>query len=67
MKTTIDIPEKLLREVMKLSRAETKREGVVAAMEEYTRRRHVEDLIAMLGKSDTFMTEAELMAMRQQE
>jgi len=67
MKTTIDIPDKLMRDVMKLSKAETKREGVMAAMMEYTRRRHVEKLIAMLGTSDTFMTEEELMAMREQE
>lgn len=65
MKTTIDIPDKLLRAVKKHSKAKTKREAVLAAMEEYERRRKVKELINMLGKSDTFMTHEELMAMRE--
>ncbi|MBA2302529.1 MAG: type II toxin-antitoxin system VapB family antitoxin [Acidobacteria bacterium] len=67
MKTTIDIPEKLLRSVVRHSKAKTKREAVLAAMEEYDRRRRMRDLSARLGKSDTFMTLEELMALRKAE
>jgi Arc/MetJ family transcription regulator len=66
MKTTVDIPEKLLKEAMRRSKATTKREAVVAALEEYNRRRQVEEMLSRMGKSDTFMTQAELMDMRMQ-
>jgi Arc/MetJ family transcription regulator len=64
MKTTIDIPDKLLKSVVKHSRAKTKREAVLTAMQEYDRRRRLRELAAKLGKSDTFMTLEELMEMR---
>jgi Arc/MetJ family transcription regulator len=64
MKTTVDIPDKLLKEAMRRSKATTKREAVVTALEEYNRRRRLEELLAHIGKSDTFMTHAELMDMR---
>ena len=67
MKTTIDIPDKLLHNVKKYSKAKTKREAVLVAMEEYDRRRRMKELIGMMGKSDTFMTHAELMALRELE
>ena len=66
MKTTVDIPEKLLKEAMRRSKATTKREAVVASLEEYNRRRQVEEMLSRMGKSDTFMTQAELMDMRMQ-
>ncbi len=67
MKTTIDIPDKLLKSVVRHSKAKTKREAVLTAMEEYNRRRRLRDLSARLGSSDTFMTLEELLAMRKLE
>jgi Arc/MetJ family transcription regulator len=65
MKTTIDIPDKELRDVMKHTRAKTKREAVVAAVSEYNRRCRVEKVLGFLGKMDGIMTQAELRRMRE--
>ena len=65
MKTTIDIPEKLLRSVVKHTKAATKREAVLTALEDFDRRRRLRELSQMLGTSETFMTHEELMAMRE--
>jgi Arc/MetJ family transcription regulator len=65
MKTTIDIPEDELREAMRLTRAKTKREAVVTALRDFNRRRRMAKLARHFGSSDTFMTHAELMKLRQ--
>jgi len=65
MKTTIDIPEKVLKEAMRNANASTKRDAVIAALEEYNRRRRVQKAIDKLGTSDTFMTPEALMQMRE--
>jgi len=65
MKTTVDIPDAVLKEAMKHTGATTKRGAVVAALEELNRRHRVEKVLAMLGTSDTFMSHEELMAMRE--
>lgn len=64
MKTTIDIPDSLMKDAMRITKAATKRAAVVSAMEEIVRRDKVEKVISMMGKSDTFMTLDELMDMR---
>ncbi len=66
MKTTIDIPDDVLADVMKLTKSATKRDAVVGGLREYIRRQKVDELIKMLGTSDTFMTHEELMEMRQE-
>jgi Arc/MetJ family transcription regulator len=38
MKTTIDIPEKVLRDAMRFTKAKTRREAVVTVLEEFNRR-----------------------------
>jgi Arc/MetJ family transcription regulator len=65
MKTTIDIPDKELRDIMKNTRAKTKREAVVAAVSEYNRRCRVEKVLGFLGKMDGIMTQEELRRMRE--
>lgn len=52
MKTTIDIPEKILADAMRFTGAKTKREAVVKALEEYNRQQLVNDLIASFGTLD---------------
>jgi len=65
MKTTIDIPDQELRDVIKNTRAKTKREAVNAAVSEYNRRCRVEKILGFLGKMDGIMTQDELRRMRE--
>lgn len=64
MKTTIDIPEKSLREVMRNTGATTKREAVVTAIDEYNRRRRLEQLVKKFGTFTDFMTQEDLVRSR---
>lgn len=45
MKTTIDIPEKLLKAAMKFTLAKTKSEAVVKVLEEFNRKQRMADLV----------------------
>jgi Arc/MetJ family transcription regulator len=66
MKTTIDIPEKLLAETIKHTGAKTKRDAVVTAVSEFNRRNRLEELAERLqGSCPDFMTQADLRRMRQ--
>ena len=65
MKTTIDIPEKELKEAMRHSRSKTKREAVLIALAEYNRLRRVEWINSVMGTLDGFITQAELAKMRE--
>ena len=62
MKTTVDIPDKALRDAMRFTGAKTKREAVVQALEEFNRRREVEALIALAGSFPDFPTNDEIEA-----
>jgi Arc/MetJ family transcription regulator len=65
MKTTIDIPDGAMNEVMKFTGAKTKREAVVTAVERYNRLKRLEKLNARVrGRFRDFMTQADLKAMR---
>ncbi|HVR76622.1 MAG TPA: type II toxin-antitoxin system VapB family antitoxin [Planctomycetota bacterium] len=65
MKTTVDIPEKVLAEAMRHSRASTKRDCVLAALNEYNHRRRMARLAEHLGTFDGFMTREELLRLRE--
>ncbi|MEK6775479.1 MAG: type II toxin-antitoxin system VapB family antitoxin [bacterium] len=58
MKTTLDIPNDLIREAMKLSKSNTKRQAVIMALQEFIRRKTIEEAIAMQGKLE-FMADWE--------
>ena len=63
MKTTLDIPETELRDAMRFTKAKTKREAVVTALEEFNRRRRMADLAKYSGTfSDDFPTNEEIEA-----
>lgn len=65
MKTTIDIPEDLLKEAMRNTGAKTKREAVVTAVERFNQLKRLEKLNARVrGQFKDFMTQADLKAMR---
>lgn len=66
MKTTIEIPDKELKQVMKFTGARTKREAVVAAVADFNRRKRLEKLAGMLGTFEDFMTLDELKKMREE-
>jgi Arc/MetJ family transcription regulator len=65
MKTTIDIPDKELREAIKHTRARTKRDAVVHAIREFNRRQRLAKLSRILGTFRDFMTREDLKAMRE--
>ena len=52
MKTTIDIPQKELNDVMRFTKAKTKREAVNTVISEYNRRRRAEALLKTFGTWD---------------
>jgi len=60
MKTTIDIPEEALAEVIRHTGAKTKREAVLIAIADFNRRKRLERLVARAGKSMDFMTREDL-------
>ena len=60
MKTTIDIPEGTLADALRFTKARTKREAVVTALEDFNRRRSMAEATRVLGTSRTFMTKGEL-------
>ena len=66
MKTTIDIPEKELKEVIKATGAKTKRDAILTAVQTFTRRKRLQALNARVhGAFKDFMTQQDLKLMRQ--
>ena len=65
MKTTIDIPDKLLKDAIKFTHASTKRDAVVTALEDYNRRQRMALLIKHLGTCSELITADELKTMRE--
>lgn len=64
MKTTIDIPDEILQEALRFSGAQTKREAVLRALEEYNRRQRMARLASHLGTFKHFMTREDLDRLR---
>jgi len=66
MKTTIDIPEDVLKEAVRNTGAKTKREAIVTAVERFNRRQRLERLAEQLhGALPDFMTQEDLKVMRE--
>lgn len=64
MKTSVDIPEEILKNVLLYSNKKTQKEAINTAMEEYIRIRKMRKLTEKLGTFDSFMTQADLNKMR---
>jgi hypothetical protein len=63
MKTTVDIPDAELRDAMRFTKARTKREAIVTAIEEFNRRRRMADLVKYSGTfGDNFPTNEQIEA-----
>ena len=52
MRTTLDLPENLLNEAMKLTHTETKTAVIVQALEELVRKSKISDIKKYRGKID---------------
>ena len=64
MKTTIDIPQDELSDVIRFTGARTKREAVVTAIAEFNRRRRIAELMKHAGTCANLLTVEELHASR---
>lgn len=64
MKTTIDIPDDELADAMRFTKARTKREAVVSALEDFNRRRRMAELVKYTGAAERMMTVEELRTLR---
>jgi len=65
MKTTVNIPDKTLRDAMRHTKAKTKREAIVKALEEMNRRHSQAELLKYTGKFESLMTNEEIEAMEE--
>lgn len=52
MRTTFEIDETLIKEVMETSKAKTKKGAIVIALKEYIKNKKRQELKAMIGKYD---------------
>jgi len=52
MRATLNIPDELIRELMKTTKAKTKTKAISLAIEEYTHRKKIEKLLSLQGKVD---------------
>jgi len=64
MKTTLDIPNEIMEEAIRISGARTKRAAVLTALSDFTRRGRMRALASRAGASSTFMSSAVLKALR---
>jgi Arc/MetJ family transcription regulator len=64
MKTTVDIPEKMLEDAMRNTNAKTKREAILTALEELNRRRAMAELVKFSGTAKDLMSIEELAQLR---
>jgi len=50
MRTTLDIPEELMNELLETLKLKKKAEAVKIALEDFVRRKRIEELISLSGK-----------------
>jgi len=66
MKTTVDIPDSDLADLLRTTAARTKREAIVTAIREYNRKQKLAEIARTLGTFSDFMTIDELKQRRQE-
>ena len=64
MKTTIDIPDAAIMELMNFTHAKTKREAILTAIGEYNQKQKMIHLAQMFGTFEDFMNREDLEMMR---
>lgn len=65
MKTTVDIPDEELEEVLRHTQAPTKRDAIVTAISDFNRRKRLERLADQLGTFDDVVSREELLRLRE--
>ncbi len=66
MKTTVEIPDTEIEDLMRFTGATTKRQAIVTAIADYNRRRRMAALVEHAGKADALITPEELRKLRRQ-
>jgi hypothetical protein len=66
MKTTVNIPDESLRDLMTFTRAETKRAAIVQAVEDFNRRQRMSHLTKYAGTFKEFIAQEDLGRMREE-
>jgi Arc/MetJ family transcription regulator len=64
MKTTVDIPDDELKDVIRFTRAKTKRDAIVAAIVDYNRRRRLAELVKHSGTCEDLVSAEDLQSQR---
>ena len=64
MKTTIDIPDDALNQLLESTGAKTKKDAILQAVDFYNKSKKLKKLANQLGSFDGFMNSEELDAMR---
>jgi len=54
MRTTIDINEDLLHDVMRKAGVKTKKDAIVTALKDYLKRKKIEELKGLIGNYESF-------------
>ena len=67
MKTTVDIPDDQLRDVMRFTKEKTKSAAIAKALEENNRRQRMAELTKFSGTCDGLVSFEELMELRERE
>ena len=67
MKMTVNIPDNVLRDAMRHTKAKTKRESIDKALEEMNRRYSQAELLKYTGKFESLMTNEEIEAMDEED
>ena len=67
MRSTLEIPDNLMSDAQALSGLRTKKETVIAALDEFVRKRRLDGLRARLGRGNFDLTHEDLERMRADE
>ena len=64
MKTTVNIPDGDLEDAIRFTKAKTKREAIVTAIQEFNRRKRIAELTKYAGTCDDLMSVEDLLQQR---
>jgi hypothetical protein len=67
MKTTVEIPDRELRDLVRFTRAKTKREAIVKAIVDFNRRRRMGALVKHSGAFRSLLTNEDIERIEEQE
>lgn len=67
MKTTVDIPEDELTDAIRFTKAKTKREAIVTAIQEFNRRKRMAELSKHAGTCSDLLSVEELLRQRRRD